>query len=87
MIRENEPGALMGSVSYTEEDILIQSSLILISDFVICFFPHREKKIEGLNFIRCLAAFHSEILNTKLHETNFAVVQEVNLFSTELRIV
>uniref|UniRef100_A0A8C3W711 TOG array regulator of axonemal microtubules protein 1 n=1 Tax=Catagonus wagneri TaxID=51154 RepID=A0A8C3W711_9CETA len=36
-----------------------------------------EKKIEGLNFIRCLAAFHSEILNTKLHETNFAVVQEV----------
>ena len=43
-------------------------------------FSHREKKIEGLNFIRCLAAFHSEILNTKLHETNFAVVQEVNLF-------
>uniref|UniRef100_A0A8C2PKA0 TOG array regulator of axonemal microtubules protein 1 n=1 Tax=Capra hircus TaxID=9925 RepID=A0A8C2PKA0_CAPHI len=36
-----------------------------------------EKKIEGLNFIRCLAAFHSEILNIKLHETNFAVVQEV----------
>uniref|UniRef100_A0A8C6R616 TOG array regulator of axonemal microtubules protein 1 n=1 Tax=Nannospalax galili TaxID=1026970 RepID=A0A8C6R616_NANGA len=36
-----------------------------------------EKKIEGLNFIRCLAAFHSELLNTKLHETNFAVVQEV----------
>uniref|UniRef100_H0WLX8 TOG array regulator of axonemal microtubules protein 1 n=1 Tax=Otolemur garnettii TaxID=30611 RepID=H0WLX8_OTOGA len=36
-----------------------------------------EKKIEGLNFIRCLAAFHSDILNTKLHETTFAVVQEV----------
>ncbi|XP_053451317.1 TOG array regulator of axonemal microtubules protein 1 isoform X2 [Nycticebus coucang] len=36
-----------------------------------------EKKIEGLNFIRCLAAFHSEILNTKLHEITFAVVQEV----------
>ncbi|XP_051002807.1 TOG array regulator of axonemal microtubules protein 1 isoform X2 [Acomys russatus] len=36
-----------------------------------------EKKMEGLNFIRCLAAFHSDLLNTKLHETNFAVVQEV----------
>lgn len=33
--------------------------------------------MEGLNFVRCLAAFHSDLLNTKLHETTFAVVQEV----------
>uniref|UniRef100_A0A7N4PX59 TOG array regulator of axonemal microtubules 1 n=1 Tax=Sarcophilus harrisii TaxID=9305 RepID=A0A7N4PX59_SARHA len=36
-----------------------------------------EKKIEGLNFIRCLSAFHSDVLTVKLHETSFAVVQEV----------
>lgn len=42
--------------------------------------------MEGLNFIRCLAAFHSDLLNTKLHEINFAVVQEV-MFSDKLSVI
>ena len=46
---------------------------------ILSFCVHREKKMEGLNFVRCLAAFHSNLLNTKLHETTFAVVQEVML--------
>lgn len=33
-----------------------------------------EKKIEGLNFIRCLVVFYFEILNIKLYEINFVVV-------------
>lgn len=41
------------------------------------FFPHREKKIEGLNFVRCLSAYHAPILTAKLHETTLAVAQEV----------
>lgn len=40
-------------------------------------FQHREKKIEGLNSIRCLSAYHSDALTAKLHETSLAVVQEV----------
>ncbi|KAJ7345351.1 hypothetical protein JRQ81_001301 [Phrynocephalus forsythii] len=36
-----------------------------------------EKKIEGLNSIRCLSAYHPEVLMAKLHETSLAVVQEV----------
>ncbi|XP_064007923.1 TOG array regulator of axonemal microtubules protein 1 isoform X3 [Pogoniulus pusillus] len=36
-----------------------------------------EKKIEGLNFIRCLSAYHATILTAKLHETSLAVAQEV----------
>ncbi|XP_070604778.1 TOG array regulator of axonemal microtubules protein 1 isoform X2 [Erythrolamprus reginae] len=36
-----------------------------------------EKKIEGLNSIRCLSAYHSDALTAKLHETCLAVVQEV----------
>ncbi|XP_058019141.1 TOG array regulator of axonemal microtubules protein 1 isoform X3 [Ahaetulla prasina] len=36
-----------------------------------------EKKIEGLNSIRCLSAYHSDALTAKLHETSLAVVQEV----------
>uniref|UniRef100_G1P498 TOG array regulator of axonemal microtubules protein 1 n=1 Tax=Myotis lucifugus TaxID=59463 RepID=G1P498_MYOLU len=92
MISESEasPGAIpqykerMSSVTHSPEimdsselrpfskpDIALIEALKLLAD------EDWEKKIEGLNFIRCLAAFHSEILNTKLHETNFAVVQEV----------
>lgn len=41
-------------------------------------FQHREKKIEGLNSIRCLSAYHSDALTAKLHETSLAVVQEVS---------
>uniref|UniRef100_A0A674IPJ1 TOG array regulator of axonemal microtubules 1 n=1 Tax=Terrapene triunguis TaxID=2587831 RepID=A0A674IPJ1_9SAUR len=36
-----------------------------------------EKKIEGLNFVRCLSAYHVDVLTGKLHETSLAVVQEV----------
>ncbi|XP_059675432.1 TOG array regulator of axonemal microtubules protein 1 [Gavia stellata] len=36
-----------------------------------------EKKIEGLNFVRCLSAYHATILTAKLHETSLAVAQEV----------
>uniref|UniRef100_A0A8C5J2Y4 TOG array regulator of axonemal microtubules 1 n=1 Tax=Junco hyemalis TaxID=40217 RepID=A0A8C5J2Y4_JUNHY len=36
-----------------------------------------EKKIEGLNFVRCLSAYHAPILTAKLHETTLAVAQEV----------
>ncbi|XP_010339412.1 TOG array regulator of axonemal microtubules protein 1 isoform X2 [Saimiri boliviensis] len=56
---------------FCKPEIALTEALRLLAD------EDWEKKIEGLNFIRCLAAFHSEILNTKLHETNFAVVQEV----------
>lgn len=59
---------------FSKPEVALTEALRLLAD------EDWEKKIEGLNFIRCLAAFHSEILNTKLHETNFAVVQEVNLF-------
>ncbi|XP_027632449.1 TOG array regulator of axonemal microtubules protein 1 isoform X4 [Tupaia chinensis] len=56
---------------FSKPEIALTEALRLLAD------EDWEKKIEGLNFIRCLAAFHSEILNTKLHETNCAVVQEV----------
>lgn len=56
---------------FSKPGIALIEALRLLSD------DDWEKKIEGLNFIRCLAVFHSEMLNTKLHETNFAVVQEV----------
>lgn len=44
------------------------------------FFLHREKKIEGLNFVRCLSAYHAAILTAKLHETSLAVAQEVKFY-------
>ncbi|KAM6444553.1 TOG array regulator of axonemal microtubules protein 1 [Rhynochetos jubatus] len=36
-----------------------------------------EKKIEGLNFVRCLSAYHAAVMTAKLHETSLAVAQEV----------
>ncbi|KFO85135.1 Protein FAM179B, partial [Buceros rhinoceros silvestris] len=36
-----------------------------------------EKKIEGLNSVRCLSAYHATVLSAKLHETSLAVAQEV----------
>ncbi|NXJ65199.1 TGRM1 protein, partial [Rostratula benghalensis] len=35
------------------------------------------KKIEGLNSVRCLSAYHGAVLTAKLHETSLAVAQEV----------
>ncbi|XP_028638276.1 TOG array regulator of axonemal microtubules protein 1 isoform X2 [Grammomys surdaster] len=92
MTSENEPspGVIpqykerMSSVTYSPEimdslelrpfskpEIALTEALRLLAD------EDWEKKMEGLNFVRCLAAFHSDLLNTKLHETTFAVVQEV----------
>ncbi|XP_059135495.1 TOG array regulator of axonemal microtubules protein 1 isoform X2 [Peromyscus eremicus] len=56
---------------FSKPEIALTEALRLLAD------EDWEKKMEGLNFIRCLAAFHSDLLNTRLHETNFAVVQEV----------
>ncbi|XP_038193479.1 TOG array regulator of axonemal microtubules protein 1 isoform X2 [Arvicola amphibius] len=56
---------------FSKPEIALTEALRLLAD------EDWEKKMEGLNFIRCLAAFHSDLLSTKLHETNFAVVQEV----------
>lgn len=56
---------------FSKPDIALTEALRLLAD------EDWEKKMEGLNFVRCLAAFHSDLLNTKLHETTFAVVQEV----------
>ncbi|CAO2586418.1 TOG array regulator of axonemal microtubules protein 1 [Lemmus lemmus] len=56
---------------FSKPEMALTEALRLLAD------EDWEKKMEGLNFIRCLAAFHSDLLNTKLHETNFAVVQEV----------
>ncbi|KAM4014603.1 TOG array regulator of axonemal microtubules protein 1 isoform 2-T3 [Anomaloglossus baeobatrachus] len=45
-----------------------------------------EKKIEGLNLVRSLSIFHSDVVLEKLHELKIAVTQEVkNLRSTVSR--
>ncbi|KAM6335984.1 TOG array regulator of axonemal microtubules protein 1-like [Podargus strigoides] len=36
-----------------------------------------EKKIEGLNFVRRLSAYHATVLTAELHEISLAVAQEV----------
>lgn len=36
--------------------------------------------MDGLNFVRCLSAYHATILTAKLHETSIAVAQEVILY-------
>ncbi|XP_074091959.1 TOG array regulator of axonemal microtubules protein 1 isoform X2 [Macrotis lagotis] len=56
---------------FSKPEIALTEALRLLAD------DDWEKKIEGLNFIRCLSAFHSDVLTVKLHETSFAVVQEV----------
>ncbi|XP_027700680.1 TOG array regulator of axonemal microtubules protein 1-like isoform X1 [Vombatus ursinus] len=56
---------------FSKPEVALTEALRLLAD------DDWEKKIEGLNFIRCLSAFHSDVLTVKLHETSFAVVQEV----------
>ncbi|XP_068947869.1 TOG array regulator of axonemal microtubules protein 1 isoform X2 [Petaurus breviceps papuanus] len=56
---------------FSKPEVVLTEALRLLAD------DDWEKKIEGLNFIRCLSAFHSDVLTVKLHETSFAVVQEV----------
>lgn len=41
----------------------------------VCVF--REKKIEGLTFLRCLALYHSDVLSSRLHDVCLALIQEV----------
>ncbi|XP_029454335.1 TOG array regulator of axonemal microtubules protein 1 [Rhinatrema bivittatum] len=56
---------------FSKPDMALAEALRLLAD------DDWEKKIEGLNFIRCLSAYHSDVITAKLHETNLAVIQEV----------
>lgn len=38
----------------------------------------REKKIEGLTFLRCLVRYHSDVLSSRLHDVCLALIQEVS---------
>ncbi|XP_055496342.1 TOG array regulator of axonemal microtubules protein 1 [Leucoraja erinacea] len=66
---------------FSKPDLALSEALKLVSD------EDWEKKIEGINCIRCLSAYHSDVLTTRLHEAVFAVVQEVkNLRSGVSRV-
>ncbi|XP_051874923.1 TOG array regulator of axonemal microtubules protein 1 isoform X2 [Pristis pectinata] len=66
---------------FSKPDLALSEALKLISD------EDWEKKIEGINCIRCLSAHHTDVLTARLHEAVFAVVQEVkNLRSGVSRI-
>lgn len=41
------------------------------------FFNFREKKIEGLTFLRSLAVYHSDTLQGRLHDVCLSLIQEV----------
>ncbi|XP_054256668.1 TOG array regulator of axonemal microtubules protein 1 [Indicator indicator] len=56
---------------FLKPEAALTEALMLLAD------EDWEKKIEGLNFIRCLSAYHATILTVKLHETSLAVAQEV----------
>ncbi|XP_072722013.1 TOG array regulator of axonemal microtubules protein 1 isoform X1 [Ciconia boyciana] len=56
---------------FLKPDMALTEALTLLAD------DDWEKKIEGLNFVRCLSAYHATILTAKLHETSLAVAQEV----------
>ncbi|XP_017331998.1 uncharacterized protein LOC108270136 isoform X2 [Ictalurus punctatus] len=51
--------------------------LALTQSFRLLNSDDWEKKIEGLMFLRCLARYHSDVLNSRLHEVCLALVQEV----------
>ncbi|XP_069772437.1 TOG array regulator of axonemal microtubules protein 1 isoform X2 [Narcine bancroftii] len=84
--RDQTPSVLPGSEAYearpfSKPDLALSEALKLVSD------EDWEKKIEGINCIRCLSAHHSDVLTTRLHEAVLAVVQEVkNLRSGVSRI-
>ncbi|XP_014741350.1 PREDICTED: protein FAM179B [Sturnus vulgaris] len=63
-----DPGDLQ---PFPRPDSALAEALALLADH------DWEKKIEGLNFIRCLSAYHAPVLTAKLHETTLAVAQEV----------
>ncbi|XP_035183499.1 TOG array regulator of axonemal microtubules protein 1 [Oxyura jamaicensis] len=56
---------------FSKPEAALTEALVLLAD------DDWEKKIEGLNFVRCLSAYHAAILTVKLHETSLAVAQEV----------
>ncbi|XP_059579399.1 TOG array regulator of axonemal microtubules protein 1 isoform X2 [Alligator mississippiensis] len=56
---------------FSKPEVALTEALRLLAD------DDWEKKIEGLNFVRCLSAYHADVLTVKLHETSLAVVQEV----------
>ncbi|KAM6311302.1 LOW QUALITY PROTEIN: TOG array regulator of axonemal microtubules protein 1 [Aegotheles albertisi] len=56
---------------FSKPEAALAEALTLLAD------DDWEKKIKGLNFIRCLSAYHATILTAKLHETSLAVAQEV----------
>uniref|UniRef100_A0A663DPX4 TOG array regulator of axonemal microtubules 1 n=1 Tax=Aquila chrysaetos chrysaetos TaxID=223781 RepID=A0A663DPX4_AQUCH len=56
---------------FSKPETALTEALTLLAD------DDWEKKIEGLNFVRCLSAYHATILIAKLHETSLAVAQEV----------
>ncbi|KFM02104.1 Protein FAM179B, partial [Aptenodytes forsteri] len=56
---------------FSKPETALTEALTLLAD------DDWEKKIEGLNFVRCLSAYHAAILTAKLHETSLAVAQEV----------
>ncbi|XP_019412149.1 PREDICTED: crescerin-1 isoform X1 [Crocodylus porosus] len=56
---------------FSKPEVALTEALRLLAD------DDWEKKIEGLNFVRCLSAYHADVLTVKLHEMSLAVVQEV----------
>ncbi|XP_021257112.1 TOG array regulator of axonemal microtubules protein 1 isoform X2 [Numida meleagris] len=56
---------------FAKPEVALTEALALLAD------DDWEKKIEGLNFVRCLSAYHAAVLTVKLHETSLAVAQEV----------
>ncbi|KFP41485.1 Protein FAM179B, partial [Chlamydotis macqueenii] len=56
---------------FSKPEVALTEALTFLAD------DDWEKKIEGLNFVRCLSAYHAAILTAKLHETSLAVAQEV----------
>uniref|UniRef100_A0A8C3J665 TOG array regulator of axonemal microtubules 1 n=1 Tax=Calidris pygmaea TaxID=425635 RepID=A0A8C3J665_9CHAR len=56
---------------FSKPEVALMDALALLAD------DDWEKKIEGLNFVRCLSAYHAAVLTVKLHETSLAVAQEV----------
>ncbi|XP_032917760.1 TOG array regulator of axonemal microtubules protein 1 [Catharus ustulatus] len=63
-----DPGELQ---PFPRPELALAEALALLADH------DWEKKIEGLNFVRCLSAYHGPVLTAKLHETTLAVAQEV----------
>uniref|UniRef100_A0A8C9EJ36 TOG array regulator of axonemal microtubules 1 n=1 Tax=Pavo cristatus TaxID=9049 RepID=A0A8C9EJ36_PAVCR len=56
---------------FAKPEAALSEALALLAD------DDWEKKIEGLNFVRCLSAYHTAVLTGRLHETSLAVAQEV----------